>query len=232
MSSSERPELSRFVGLHSRVQRVPAPLAIGERPSLTGECRPALGETPAPPTACAKAGPSYTAGTMHPLARRLAFAGVALAFASACSKPKPPTLTPRSAQVSAIKPDSVELSLVLAAHNPNSFPIVVNAVSASFELQDGTPLGSARSAASFTIPGQGDQDLPAKLDVRFGSLAALTPYALAAKAVPYRLRGSAQIGGDDLNVDVPFTIDGQLTPEQVMAASLRGAANLLAPHTP
>ena len=151
---------------------------------------------------------------------------------SACSKPKPPTLTPRSAQVSAIKPQSVELSLVLAAHNPNSCPVVVSTVSGSFELQDGTPLGSAQSAASFTIPSQGDRDLAATLDVRFSSLAALTPYALAAKAVPYRLRGSARIGGDNLNVEVPFTIDGQLTPEQVMAAGLRGVGNLLAPRSP
>ena len=169
---------------------------------------------------------------MNPPARRVVLASVALALVASCSKPKPPTLTPRSAQVTAIKPDSVELSLVLAAHNPNSFPIVVNAVSASFELQDGTALGSAQSATSFTIPGQGDQDLAATLDVRFTSLAALTPYALAAKPVPYRLRGSARIGGDNLNVEVPFTIDGQLTPEQVVAAGLRGAANLLAPRAP
>jgi len=155
-----------------------------------------------------------------------------LAVAVACSKPKPPTLTPRSAQVSAIKPDGVQLALVLAAHNPNRFPLVVNGVDASFELSDGTPLGSAQSSQSFTIPSEGDQDLNATLDVRFSSLAALTPYALAAKPVPYRLRGSARIGSDDLNVAVPFTVDGVLTPEQVVAAGLRGAANFLAPPKP
>src|SRR5262249_27436398 len=100
------------------------------------------------------------------------------------------------------------------------------------ELQDGTPLGSGQSAASFTLPSEGDQDLSATLDVRFTSLSALTPYALAAKPVPYRIRGTARVGSDNLNVDVPFTIDGQLTPEQVIAAGLRGAANLLAPRAP
>lgn len=153
---------------------------------------------------------------------------VVLALAVGCSKPKPPTLTPRSAQVSAIKPDGVQLALVLAAHNPNGFPIVANSVNGSFELQDGTPLGSAQSAESFTIPSEGDRDLQATLDVRFSSLSVLAPYALAAKAVPYRIRGSARIGSESLNVDVPFTIDGVLTPEQVVAASLHGAANLLA----
>lgn len=155
-----------------------------------------------------------------------------VALAVGCSKPKPPTLTPRSAQVSAVKPDGVQLALVLGAHNPNRFPIVANAVTGTLELQDGTPLGSAQSSESFTIPAEGDQDLKATLDVRFNSLSALAPYAVAAKAVPYRIRGSARLGSDNLNVDVPFTIDGQLTPEQVIAASLHGAANLLAPHTP
>lgn len=149
-----------------------------------------------------------------------------------CSKPKPPTLAPKSAQVTALKPDGVQLSLVLAAHNPNGFPIVANSVTGNFELQDGTPLGSGSSAASFTIPSEGDQDLPVTLDVRFNSLSVLAPYALAAKPLPYRIRGNARIGSDNLNVDVPYTIEGVLTAEQVIAAGLRGTANLLAPRTP
>jgi LEA14-like dessication related protein len=155
-----------------------------------------------------------------------------LVLAAGCSKPKPPTITPRSAQVSAITPDGVQLALVLAAHNPNGFPIVANAVNGSFELQDGTPLGAAQSTESFTIPSEGDQDLKATLDVRFKSLSVLAPYALQAKPVPYRVRGSASIGSENLNVDVPFSIDGVLTPEQVIAAGLHGAANLLAPAKP
>jgi LEA14-like dessication related protein len=150
-------------------------------------------------------------------------------IAVSCSKPKPPSITPRSAQVSAIKPDGVQLALVLAAHNPNSFPIVASSVTGTFELQDGTALGRAQSVESFTIPAGGDQDLKALLDVRFDSMSALAPYALAAKALPYRIRGNARLGGEQLNVDVPFAIDGQLTPEQVMAAGFNGAAKLLGP---
>jgi LEA14-like dessication related protein len=155
---------------------------------------------------------------------------VAVGLLMACSRPKPPELTPRSAQVSAIKPDSVELALVLDAHNPNSFPLVANRVSATFELQDGTEIGRGESSAAFTIPAQGDAALSAKLDIRWTSLSALAPYALAAKPLPYRLRGSAQIGGENLNLDVPFRIDGQLTPEQVIQAGLRGAGSFLQPR--
>jgi LEA14-like dessication related protein len=164
--------------------------------------------------------------------RRLLLLVATLSLLAGCSKPKPPTLTPRSAQVTALKPDSVQLALVLAAHNPNSFPIIVNAVNGTFELQDGTPLGNGSSAASFTIPSDGDQDLPVTLDVRFSSLSVLAPYALAAKPLPYRIRGSARIGSEHLNVDIPYTIEGELTAQQVIAASLRGTANLLAPRAP
>ncbi len=152
---------------------------------------------------------------------------VLLLLIAACSKPKPPELKPRSAQVSAIKPESIELALVLDAHNPNAFPIVAHRVSASLALQDGTELGRGESSEAFTIPAQGDAQLSAKLDVRWNSLSALAPYALAAQPLPYRLSGSARLGGEHLNLDVPFTIDGQLTPEQVIQAGLRGANSLL-----
>jgi LEA14-like dessication related protein len=150
----------------------------------------------------------------------------ALALA-ACSKPKPPTLTPRAAQVTAVSATGVELGVELDAHNPNGFPLMCSQVTAAFELQDGTPLGSATSSEPFTLPADGDATIQAKLQVRFSSASALAPYALAAKPVPYRLRGSARVGGENLNVEVPFSLDGVLTPEQVIAAGLHGAANLL-----
>jgi LEA14-like dessication related protein len=145
----------------------------------------------------------------------------------ACSKPKPPELKPRSAQLSAIRPDSIELSLVLDAHNPNAFPIVANRVTGIFELQDGTELGRGESSEAFTLPAEGTAALTAKLEVRWNSLSLLAPYALAAKPLPYRLRGSARLGSEHLNVDVPFSLEGQLTPEQVIQAGLRGAGSFL-----
>jgi len=152
---------------------------------------------------------------------------VAAVLAVACEKPKPPQLTPRSAQVSAIRPESVELTLVLDAHNPNAFPIVANRVSGIFELQDGTELGRGESSEAFSLPAQGDAALDANPEIRWNSLSLLAPYALAAKPLPYRLRGTARLGSEHLNIDVPFSIDGQLTPEQVIQAGLRGASTFL-----
>ena len=160
--------------------------------------------------------------------RRASILLVAFSLASAgCSKPKPIEITPQSVQLGSIGPDGVGLSLVLNVHNPNSFPIMASAVNAVVELQDGQELGRGSSLPAFTIPSQGDASLPAQVDLRWTNLSLVTPYALAAKPLPYRVRGSARIGGESLNVELPFTIDGQLTPEQVIQAGLRGATSLL-----
>jgi len=152
---------------------------------------------------------------------------VALLAAVACSKPKPVQLTPQSVQLASVGPDGVGVSLLLNAHNPNGFPIIAQSVSATLELQDGSELGRGSSATAFTIPAEGDTALPANLSMRWTNLNALTPYALTGKPLPYRVSGTARLGGESLNVDVPFSIAGQLTPEQVLAAGLRGAAALI-----
>lgn len=151
----------------------------------------------------------------------------ALLGAVACSKPKPVQLTPQSVQLASVGPEGVGVSLLLNAHNPNGFPIIAQSVSAVFELQDGSEVGRGSSTKAFTIPAEGDTQLPSELSMRWTNLAALTPYALAGKALPYRISGTARLGGESLNLDVPFSIAGQLTPQQVLAAGLRGAAALV-----
>jgi LEA14-like dessication related protein len=149
------------------------------------------------------------------------------ALCTACAKPKPVELTPQSLQLSSIGPDGAVLALLLDVHNPNGFPISASAVSAVVELQDGSELGRGSATPAFTIPAEGNVSLPAQLSTRWTNVALLAPYALAAKPLPYRVRGSARLGGESLNVEVPFTISGQLTPEQVLRAGMRGAAALL-----
>ena len=145
----------------------------------------------------------------------------------ACFKPKPVELTPQSLQLAAISADGVNLALLLNVHNPNGFAISASAVSAVIELEDGSELGRGSAAPAFTIPAEGNVAVPAQLSMRWTNVALLAPYALAAKPLPYRLHGSARVGGESLNVELPFSIAGVLTPEQVLQAGLRGATSLL-----
>jgi len=155
---------------------------------------------------------------------------VCATLTTACFKPKPVEITPQSLQLSSINPDGVGLTVVLDVHNPNGFPISASAVTAVIELQDGSELGQGSATPAFTIPAQGNAAVTAELGMHWTNIALLAPYALNAKPLPYRLRGSARIGGESLNVEVPFTISGQLTPDQVLQAGIRGATSLFPKH--
>ena len=145
---------------------------------------------------------------------------------TSCFKPKPVEIQPQSLQLSSIGPSGVNLALVLDVHNPNGFPITASAINAVIELSDGSELGQGSATPAFTIPAEGNAAVPAQLGMRWTNVALLAPYALGAKPMPYRVRGNARIGGQSLNVEVPFTISGQLTAEQVLQAGMRGAASL------
>lgn len=147
-----------------------------------------------------------------------------LALAPACSKPKPPTITPKSAQVLAVSPTGVQLVVTFDVANPNRFPLLVHAVDGSFSLGagDGAELGKAHAEPAASIPGNGTSTVTSQLSVGWTHLSALTPFLLAPTAVPYRFVGNAQLGGESLNVNVPFTLTGELTRAQLLSVGLAG----------
>jgi|SRR3954470_2010307 len=147
-----------------------------------------------------------------------------LLAATACSRPKPVQLTLQSAQLSSINPGGATVALVLDAHNPNAFPISGTAVDARVELANGSELGRSSSSAAFQIPAQGDATIPAELALHWTNLSLLVPYGLSGQPLPYRVVGSARLGSERLNMEVPFSISGELTREQVMNAGLNGVA--------
>jgi LEA14-like dessication related protein len=153
---------------------------------------------------------------------RATFLALVIATTVGCSRPKPVQLTLQSAQLSSISPSGVSVALTLDAHNPNSFPISASAVTASIQLENGSELGHGSSPASFQIPAEGDAALPAQLALQWTNLTLLAPYALSGRPLPYRIVGTAKVGSERLNMELPFSISGQLTREQVLNAGLTG----------
>ncbi len=154
---------------------------------------------------------------------RAGFLALSFMAAVGCSRPKPVQLTLQSAQLSSIGPRGVSVALMLDAHNPNSFPISASAVNATIQLSNGSELGRGSSPASFQIPAEGDATLPAQLGLQWTNLTLLAPYALSGQPLPYRIVGTAHVGGEHLNIELPFSISGQLTREQILNAGLSGA---------
>lgn len=150
--------------------------------------------------------------------------GSALSLTAACSKPKPVTVTPKSAQVLSLTPRGVELAVAFDVVNPNRFPLIVHSVDGHFSLGAGagTELGTAHAEPSASIAAQATSTVSSTVAVGWTNLAALAPFALSASAVPFTFAGNATLGGSELNVTVPFTLTGELTRAQLISIGLAG----------
>ena len=148
----------------------------------------------------------------------------ALALASACAKPKPPTITPKSAQVLTVGSTGLTLAVVFDVVNPNRFPLVVHAVDGRFSLGAGAgvELGKAHAEPASSIPAGGTSTVTSQIAIAWTNLGALTPFMLSPAAVPYRFDGDAALGGENLNLSLPFTLSGELTRAQLLNAGLSG----------
>lgn len=142
-------------------------------------------------------------------------------LALACS-PKMPQVNPRSAQVTQVAPSGLTLKVELEVYNPNSFPLVAHQVQGTVLLGNGAELGRGSARPPGSIPGKSTTLISTDLAVPWVNLTALAPFALSPAPVPYLFRGQATIGGESLNVTVPFELSGHLTREQLLAAGLRG----------
>jgi LEA14-like dessication related protein len=150
--------------------------------------------------------------------------------ASHCSKPEPPRVSARNIQVTGTGPTGLDLTVELDVQNPNAFPLLVDSVEGTLALgSSGVEVGRGVASPKGSIPARGSSVVASQLHVGWANLAALAPFALAGTAVPYTFSGRARIGGKSLNVEVPFTLRGELTPEQLLQAGLRG---LTAPAAP
>jgi LEA14-like dessication related protein len=153
----------------------------------------------------------------------------ALILSAACAKPEPPTIVPRSARVTSVGPAGLTLAVELDVANPNSFPLSAHSVEGALTLGDGVELGRARATPEAAIPAKGSAMVPSELTVSFNNLAALAPLALSDQPVPFKFKGQALIGGEKLNVGVPFELSGELTRVQLLQIGLRGLGGL-PPH--
>lgn len=147
-----------------------------------------------------------------------------LTLSAACAKPKPPILTPKSAQVLAVTGTGLTLAVAFDVANPNRFPLVVHAVDGRFSLGPGSgvELGRAHAEPASSIPAEGTSTVTSQIAVAWTNLWALTPFVLSAAPVPYRFDGNATFGGERLNVSLPFTLVGELTQNQLINAGLNG----------
>ena len=160
------------------------------------------------------------------LARPLAAVLTGLALLSGCAPPDPPQLTPQAVQVTELTPSTLKLRVQLDAYNPNSVTLAVRSMSAHVTLADRIDLGTAEIPTGASLPGKAHTPVVAEVQVPWQNTPEVARLALL-DSVTYRIDGRARIGGEKLNVELPFTQQGTLTRQQLLASGLRGLAGML-----
>lgn len=156
-----------------------------------------------------------------PAAALLTGAVLLISSSLACSRPKPPTLTPEVARVVAVTPRGLDLDVEVRVDNPNPFPLIAERVKGTVYVDGDHKLADGAATPGSSIPSRGSARVPSRVHLAWENLSGLGPLLLR-ETVPYTFRGEVTLGGEDLNITLPFSLAGQLSRSQLLAAGLRG----------
>lgn len=157
------------------------------------------------------------------LAFRHTLAAALVLSLTACQKPQAPQLTPREVTLTELTASGASFRIKLAATNPNKFALSANSFRAHLVFDSGkidagtvdvnTPLALAPSTTT-------ELDVPVTLS--WQGLSALAALAVQKPTIPYVIDGTVNVGGERLNVDLPYSVSGTVTQAQITAAMFKG----------
>lgn len=167
----------------------------------------------------------FVAPSAPRLARGLAAASLVVAL-GACSKPKAPQLTPTEAVITAVDVSGFDMRVKMDAFNPNGFALSVRAVTARVIVDGTQDLGTVTSSQSIDLAANAHTVIDVPMSVKWKGLGGFATIAAAKRPVPYVVDGTATVGGERLNVDVPFKLQGVITAEQLQQAGMKSLQNI------
>lgn len=157
--------------------------------------------------------------SMHSL-RILAVALASLAVG--CTKPDPPVLTPKSAVVSKVSTAGIDMQLSVDAYNPNAIELSAQSFSGKVVLDGKSDLGAVSSAKPVVLPAGAHTLIAVPVTATWSDLGSVAALVAQSGNVTYAFEGTAAVGGERLNVNVPFHVEGTITHAQLVQATLGG----------
>lgn len=142
-------------------------------------------------------------------------------MSSGCQKPEPPQITPKEARVVAINPQGLELVLKVEAINPNRVTLSAQSFSGKAKLDGKWEMGAVTVTKPVVLPPNAPTVIDVPMTMPWRDMQSLAALAGTQRPVPYVVEGTVRIGGERINVDVPFSLSGTITREQVTNAALR-----------
>jgi LEA14-like dessication related protein len=138
----------------------------------------------------------------------------------ACNRPKPPTLTPEKGELTAIGPDGIHLTLHLGVENPNRFELSARSVTGRVLLDGKHDMGTVAVSQPFRLPAGQVTRLSVPITVALRDVPLILGLAASNRDLSYDVDGTVNVGGDSLNVNLPFHLRGELTHEQLVRATV------------
>jgi LEA14-like dessication related protein len=145
----------------------------------------------------------------------------ALLIAVACSKPVlvAPTLAPKEARVTGISPSGISIEVTLLATNPNSVDIPAKQAKAHVVLDKQIEVGVATFDENVTLPANATTEVGVAVSLRWHDILPIATLAMSDRSIPYTMDGTVSVG-DTVSFDLPFTIEGTITHDQIVKATL------------
>ncbi|MCK6588491.1 MAG: LEA type 2 family protein [Polyangiaceae bacterium] len=137
-----------------------------------------------------------------------------------CSGPEPPTLTPVSGTITSVSPTGLGLRVKLEAYNPNSFGLTTRDVTAKVTLDGRYDVGTVTMTHALELPAQKRTPLDIPVTMAWRDLAGLAGLAASGRDIPFAVEGTVALGGEKLNINVPFRITGTVTQKQLLQATI------------
>jgi LEA14-like dessication related protein len=156
----------------------------------------------------------------------VALAASLVASVGACTKPKAPQLTPKEAKITSVDLGGFEMRVKVDAFNPNTFPLSVRGITAHVIVDGTQDLGTVTASQPIDLPAGVHTPLDVPMSVKWKGIGGLATIAASKRAVSYVVDGTATVGGESLNVDVPFKLQGTITAEQLQQSALKSLQNL------
>jgi len=120
----------------------------------------------------------------------------------------------------AIGTQGIDVLLKVEATNPNGITLTVQSFTGKAKLDGRWDMGTVTVSKPVVLPPRTPTMIDVPMTLPWTDMTTLAQVAASQQPVPYVVEGTAKIGGEKLNVDVPFTIPGTITREQLIGAAL------------
>lgn len=140
--------------------------------------------------------------------------------AAACQKPEPPQIVAKDARVTAIGVGGLNVVVRVEATNPNRITLTAQSFTGHAKLDGKLDFGTVTIQKPVVLPPNTPTTIEVPMTMPWTDVRAIATIAQSPRPMPYVVEGTAKIGGENINVDVPFTVSGTVTAQQIAAAAV------------